>query len=180
MSVNLRKGKDTGIPINKPTQIIYQPVKKEDGLTDEDQINIKIEQEGYAMEYTIDIKEWKARQNTYIENKFKAYTIIFGYCNKTMQNRIEEAIDFEMNIQNDPFLLLENIKMKMYGQVRAKYEFVQPTETITQFISLKQDHGESLIEYSKRFKQSIHNLKAVFGKDFHAEYIKKLMITRRE
>ena len=124
-------------------------------------MDIKIEQEGYDMEYTIDLKEWKERQNTYTENKFKAYMVIFGYCNKTMQNRIEEAIDFELNIQND---LLETIKIKMYGQVRAKYEFVQPMDTIMQFLSLKQERGETLIEYSKRFKQSVDNLKAIFGK----------------
>ena len=71
MSVNLRKGKDTGIPINKPIRIIYKSVKKEDGSTDEDQVNIKIEQEGYDMEYTIDLKEWKARQNTYTEKNVR-------------------------------------------------------------------------------------------------------------
>ena len=68
---------------------------------------------------------------------------------------------------------METIKMKMYGQVRAKYEFVQPTDTILQFLSLKQDHGESLIEYSKRFKQSLDNLKAIFGKEFLSGYIEK-------
>ena len=61
----------------------------------------------------------------------------------------------------------------MYGQVRAKYEFVQPTDMITQILSLKQEHGESLIDYSKRFKQSVDNLKAIFGKEFLNEYIEK-------
>ena len=134
MSVNLRKGTGIGIPINKPTLIIYKSVTTEEGTVLEDPMDIKIEQEGYAMEYTIYLKEWKARQNTYIENKFKAYTVIFGYCNKTMQNRIEEAIDFESDIQNDPFVLLETIKIKMYGQVRAKYKFVQPMDTIMQLL----------------------------------------------
>ena len=55
---------------------------------------------------------------------------------------------------------METIKLKMYGQVRAKYEYVQPTDTILQFLSLKQDHGESLIDYDKHFKQSVDNLKA--------------------
>ena len=136
-------------------------------------MDIKIQQEGYDMEYTIDLKEWKVRQNTYTENKFKAYTVIFGYCNKTMQNRIEEAINFKTDIWNDPFVLLETIKLNMYGQVRARYEFVQPTDTITQFLSLKQEHRESLIEYSKIFKQSVDNLKAISGKEFLSEYIEK-------
>ena len=66
-------------------------MKTEEGETLEDPMDIKVEQEGYDIEYTIDLKEWKARQNTYTENKFKAYTVIFGYCNKTIQNRIEET-----------------------------------------------------------------------------------------
>ena len=78
MSVNLRKDTDIGIPINKPKQIIVKTVKTEEGETLEDPMDIKIEQEGYAMEYTIDLKELKARQNTYTENKFKAYKVIFG------------------------------------------------------------------------------------------------------
>jgi hypothetical protein len=90
-----------------------------------------------------------------------------------VQNRIEESTNFKSDIRNDPFLLMETIKMKMYGQVRAKYEFVQHTDIILQFLSLKEDHGESLIEYSKRFKQSLDNLKAIFGKEFLSGYIEK-------
>ena len=149
-------------------------IKNEDDDASDDPMNLKIEQEGLDMEYTIYLKEWKTRHNVYEENKFKAYAIIFGYFNKTMQNRIEETSDFEEKIRNDPFLLLETIKLKMYGQVRAKYEYVQPTDTLLQFLSLKQDHGESIIEYSKRFKQNVDNLKAIFGKDLMNDYIEKM------
>ena len=68
-------------------------------------------------------------------------------------------------------MLLETIKLKMYGQVQAKYEFVQPTDTILQFLSLKQEHGESLVDFVKRFKQIIDNLMAIFQKEFLSEYI---------
>ena len=44
-----------------------------------------------------------------------------------MQTRIEESTEFEQKIQNDPFVLLDIIKLKMYGQVREKYKYVQPT-----------------------------------------------------
>ena len=131
IAVNLRNDNYTRIPVNKPRRVIVK-IKTEGGKTAEPEeiSDMKIEQEGNDMEYTIDLKEWKARQNTYTENKFKSYTLIFGYCNKTMQNRIEETTDFETIIRNDPFILLDTIKLKMYGQVRAKYEFVQPTDTL--------------------------------------------------
>ena len=184
MAVNLRNGVDTGVPIFKPRRQIARRIKtvfknEEQGegesseAFDDPKEELRMKQEGYDMEYTLDLKEWKVRQNTYEENKFKAYTIVFGYCNRTMQNRIKESTNFESDIQNNPFLILETIKLKMYGQVRAKYEYVQPTDTILQFLSLKQDHGESLIDYGKRFKQSVDNLKAIFGKGFLNEYIEK-------
>ena len=95
------------------------------------------------MEFTIELKEWCARQNACDENKFETCTMTFGHCNRTMQNRIEETNNFESTIQNDPFLLLCTIKLKMCGQVRAKCECVQPADAIPQFSSLKQEHGES-------------------------------------
>ena len=114
MSVNLRKDNDSGIPNSKPNRVIAKKIKNEEDEESDDPMDLKIEQEGLDMEYTIDLKEWKARQNVYKENNFKAYAIIFGYCNKTMQNRIEETSGFEEKIRNDPFLLLETIKLKMY------------------------------------------------------------------
>ena len=57
-----------------------------------------------------------------------------------MQNRIEETSEFEAKIRNNPWEILSTIKLRMYGQVRAKYEYVQPTDTLIQFLTLKQDH----------------------------------------
>ena len=90
-----------------------------------------------------------------------------------MQNRIKETTNFESDIWNNPFVLLKTIKLKMYGQVWVKYEFIKPTDTILQFLSLKQEHGESLVDYVKQFKQSVDNLKAIFGKEFLSKYIEK-------
>ena len=69
-----------------------------------------IEQEGLDMEYQIDLKTYKDRESTYRANKYKAYTIILNYSNKTLQKRIEEAKDFESNVRNDPLKLLEQTK----------------------------------------------------------------------
>ena len=61
----------------------------------------------------------------------------------------------------------------MYGQVQAKYEYVQPTDTLIQFLTLKQDHGETLGDYNKRFKQGEDDLKGIFGSKCLNEYIAK-------
>jgi hypothetical protein len=162
----LREGINVGIPILKPIRIIEE-------LGEQSAEEQKIQQEGHDMEWQIERKEYSVRKNVYEENIFKAYAIIFGYCNKAMQTRIEETTEFELKIRNDPWLLMETIKLRMYGQVRAKYEFVQPTDTLLQFLTLKQEHGESLGDYNKRFNQGQDNLKGIFGTKFLNEYITK-------
>ena len=146
LAVNLRSGIDTGIPEVKPVREIAKPdpilkyVKTEVGTDEElaaigqtlqeaEDAELAIEQKGLDMEFGMDLKEWKIRKKIYAENMFKAYSIIWGFCNKTMQNRIEESIEFEAVIRDDPFKLLPAIKLRMYGQTRAKYEYVQPTDT---------------------------------------------------
>ena len=62
MAVNLRKDTDARIPIVKPKRQIVKSVKLEEGESADPAdllIEIRIEQEGYDMEYTIDLKEWK-------------------------------------------------------------------------------------------------------------------------
>ena len=38
---------------------------------------------------------------------------------------------------------------------------------------MKQEHNEALVEYTKRFKQSVDNFKAIFGEKFLDDYIEK-------
>lgn len=68
------------------------------------------------------LEKYTEKEKTYKENRYKAFTIIYNYCNQTMRNQIEETKDYKKVIRNDPFKMLEEIKLKMYGQVRAKYE----------------------------------------------------------
>ena len=122
-------------------------VKRED-------IEIKLEQDGYDLEYTEELRNYNQRVQVYEENKYKAYALIFGYCNKTMQSRIEEIGDFETRIRNDPLVLLSEIKQKMYDPARAKYEYVSLTESLSRILNTTQLDDESLVNYTKRFKQA--------------------------
>jgi hypothetical protein len=64
------------------------------------------------------------RKDTLEQNLTKAYALIFStYCNKTMQNRIEEHPEFESTIHDDPIELLNKIKVLMHNPIRAKYPF---------------------------------------------------------
>jgi hypothetical protein len=83
----------------------------------------------------------------------KAYALIFGYCNKTMQSRVEEHPEFETSIKNDPIKLLEAIKVLMHDPIRAQYPMMSMTDSLTRLINSKQAENESLLDYLKRFKQ---------------------------
>jgi len=85
----------------------------------------------------------------YEENKVKAYALIFSYCNKTMQSRIEESRDFEDKIRDNPLRLLEEIKRKMYDPARAKYKYVTLAESLNKILNTKQEDDENLVEYTK-------------------------------
>jgi hypothetical protein len=162
----LREGVNKGIPIIKPIREIEVKGSHSEEV-------LKTIQDGHDMEWKMYLQEYRERLNEYEENIFKTYAIIFGYCNKQMQSRIEDSSEFEVKIQDDPWVLLSTIKLRMYGQVRAKYEYVQPTDTLIQFLNLKQDHGETLGDYAKRFKQSQDNLRGIFGDKMMNDYISK-------
>ena len=133
---------------------------------DQARLNKQIEQGGYDLEYKEALRAYNMRKEIYEDNKSKAYAYIFTYCNRTMQNRIKESPDFETNIRNDPIALLREIKEKMYDPARAKYEYVSLTESFARIISdTKQEDKESLIDYTKRFKQSKDILKTTIGED---------------
>jgi hypothetical protein len=77
--------------------------------------------------------------------------LIFStYCNKTMQNRIEEHPEFEMTICDDPIELLNKIKVLMHDPIRATYPFGSLTEAISRMLNLKQSENEGLLDSKSR------------------------------
>ena len=94
-----------------------------------------------------------------------------SYCSKEMVNRIEEVSEYT-RIKNNPYELLDEIKKKMYKPGRSKYAFVGLTEQIDRILNTKQDDGENLVDYTKRFKQVRDNVKGSLGERFLESFIK--------
>ena len=116
-------------------------------------IEIRMEQDSLNLEYTEELCNYNNPIKLYNENKQKACALIFSYCNKVMQSRIEESSNFETEIHNDPLKLLDVIKHKMYNPARAKHEFVLLTELLSQLLTTLQSEDANLIDCMKRFKQ---------------------------
>jgi hypothetical protein len=78
-------------------------------------------QAGKDILYQAELERYLERKDTLEHNLTKAYALIFStYCNKTMQNRVEENPEFEMTIRDDPIELLNKIKVLMHDPIRAK------------------------------------------------------------
>ena len=109
----------------------------------------KIEQEGFNMDYQMEMKRWFERAELYEQNKTKAYSTILGYCSKTIQNRVEEHPDYETMIRDDPIELLKAIKILMHDPVRARYPFASLTEAFDRVLNMKQREDEGLLDYTR-------------------------------
>ena len=116
-------------------------------------IKIRIEQDGFNLDYTKELRNYNNRIMLYNENKHKAYVVIFAYCNKVMQSQIEESLNFGMGNWNDLLKLLNVIKLKMYDPARVKYKFVLSTKFLLQVLTTLQSQDKNLMDYMKRFKQ---------------------------
>ena len=78
-----------------------------------------------------------------------------------MQPHIEEHVDYESKIKNDPFELLEAIRVLMHDPARAKYPFASMTEVLMRAMQYtKQKEDENLIDYVTRFKSAKNMMKS--------------------
>ena len=125
MQKNLKNGLDMAemlrsgtyaTPGIKPVRLIEEDRLIYQGMTSENKPSsdkMKILQDSKDIKYHEELCEYNAGARQYEENKLKTYAIIMDYCNKMMQNRIEEVKDFKSRIRNDPLELLKEIKTKM-------------------------------------------------------------------
>ena len=122
--------------------------------------------------YQAELERYLDRKDTLDQNLTKVYAMIMNqYCNKTMQNRVEEHPEFETSIGDDPIELLTKIKVLMHDPIRAKYPFASLTEAILNMLHIKQLENESLLEYIKRFKQMRDIAQSHVGTDILDKFI---------
>ena len=112
------------------------------------------ENKQYEMLYTAEINNFVERKALYDSNMGNAYALLFGRCNKAMQNKIQSRTDFESNIKNDPIELLKAINEHAMSYQENKYEMSAIADAMRNMMQLRQRDDESLIDYTARFKSS--------------------------
>ena len=149
--------------------------------TASDDASRKQEQQGIDIVYQAELERYLDRKDQLEQNLFKAYALIFSsYCNKTMQNRIEEHPDYETLIRDDPIVLLDKIKVLMHDPIKAKYPFASLSEAMNRMLNLKQFETEGLLEYVNRFKQTRDIMKSHVGTDILDRFIENTREYRDE
>ena len=146
-----KNGQDTAVSLRdlrKKDLNLLQP--KRGASVAVDSTEQQQEQAGMDIMYQAELERYLDRKDTLETNLTKAYALIFSaYCNKTMQNRIEEHPDYENTIRDDPIELLTKIKVLMHDPIRAKYPFASLNEAMSRMLNLKQIENEGLLDYVK-------------------------------
>lgn len=129
--------------LNKIDYNTIQPARTVSQETDESlQLD---EQDSFDILYKAKIDDWVQRKNQYKDNLKRSYAVIFGYCSKVMQNRLETHVNYETKIRDDPVELLKTIKIIMHDPERTRYPYASLTKALSRIINMKQQEKEGLI-----------------------------------
>ena len=124
------------------------------------------------IKYQTDYIRYRDRVNMLEQNLIRAYALIFStYCTKVMQSRVEQHADFENEIMDDPIKLLEVIKVLLHDTVKSKYPYTSVTNSLRNFIMIKQNDHEQLLDYAKRFRQARDLLKSQMGTEILDKFV---------
>lgn len=121
-----------------------------------------IENKQFEIEFKSDYDTYRKRMQVYENNFTKAYALLWERCAKAMKNKIEARSDFE-TIKNDPILLLKAIKEHALNYQENRYSMSIVLDALRTLLSTKQKEGESLQDFTKRFRVARDVLKSHIG-----------------
>jgi len=100
-----------------------------------------------------------------LENGLRhAYLVLFtDWCTPSMKQKLQALPIFDTIIRHDPIALLRNIEQLMHDSIRSSYRWKRWAIPFTRVLNFKMTAGEDAVEYIKRFKQEVDNLKTVNG-----------------
>ena len=103
----------------------------------------------------------------------KAFALIFdSYCTRKMQHKVEEHVNYDTQVHNDPIALLEVIQQNMHTRVQAQPECVTVYTAIHRLYNDRQRENEPLLDYYKRYKENRDIFHACCGKMMYMELAK--------
>ncbi|KAI2502242.1 hypothetical protein MHU86_12214 [Fragilaria crotonensis] len=129
---------------------------------EEDETVRTIENKQFEIEFKSDYDTYRKRMQVYENNLTKAYALLWERCTKAMKNKIEARSDYEL-IRNDPIKLLKAIKEHALNYQESRYSMSIVLDAMRTLMGTKQKEGESLQDYTKRFRVARDVLKSHVG-----------------
>lgn len=156
-------GNDIGTALEKLEAIdttAWRPRMQVSG--EEDETVRTIENKQFEIEFKSDYDTYRKRMQVYENNLTKAYALLWERCTKAMKNKIEARSDYE-SIRNDPIKLLKAIKEHALNYQESRYSMSIVLDAMRTLMGTKQKEGESLQDYTKRFRVARDVLKSHVG-----------------
>ena len=133
------------------------------------------EDKQYEMEYKAELDEALRRKRVFVDNTYKAYAFIWERCAKAMQNKLLARADFEKEIYNNPIKLIKAIKEHALHYQENRYAMAIVVDSFITMMMMKQKEGESLVDYTRRFRTAREVLESHLGGDMLLQkYVKQM------
>ena len=130
--------------------------------TNKDAAVQKNEDRQFEIEFKADYDTYSKRLQPYENNRIKAYALLWERCAKAMKNKIESRADYN-KIRNDPILLLKALKEHALNYQENRYSMSMILDAMRTVLGTRQKEGESLQDYTKRFRFARDVLKSHIG-----------------
>lgn len=89
--------------LQEPITELWKPDPEENLETDEEKKKLKAKL--IDMEHKARLDLYLKREETYLENRNKAYALLWERCHKNMQDKLQARADFESSLYNNPIML---------------------------------------------------------------------------
>jgi hypothetical protein len=116
---------------------------------DADKAKAELENKQFQILYEAEIAVFVQQKNTYMTNKGKAYALIWGQCNKALQNKLQARKDYESMVKGNPIKLLDAIEEHSMSYLENRYEVSVVLDGLRNLINLKQKDDELLTDYTR-------------------------------
>ena len=129
----------------------------------------RLENEAYKLDFVHQKRDARIRDQTLDSNLRVAYTIIFSnFCDKELQNCLENKKDFTTKIENDPIELLAAIREMIHttSHERLIYPFETLWTSLAALFKLKQEKEEKLSDYYDKMKAFSVQVKNIYQMTF--------------
>ena len=158
MVKSLKLGKLIDIKAEEPTR---------DKSTETDPVKKAEDQKGLDIKYEAELNKYMDRRDVLAANDSQMFAVIKSkFCTKVMIARLEEHPECATKIEDNPFEMLEAIKVLIHDPVRSQYYFVMPMSAMRRVVNNKQGPNEPLMDYIKRTKQDDDVFESFFGRSF--------------